>query len=289
MTGSGETGNVGVYLMSVCQKRMLDDMGISVTIVRAGRKKVSANPFEELTDEAKAEMQSRVDDTMDEFIRAVAKGRSMSQTTVRESFGDGSVFGARRALQMGAVDKICSLVEVLDRYGSVTVAPSPSNSSSSAIVGTDFELETRRRKLKLHADLSRDTLAALPRTQDKRLGSLHEAGHLFVALHFGASITKATMYPDGHIIFEATGIPSIDAAITYGGSEAAKGDLSDSDRACLAQLCPDPEERAKGLYMARKLISENTKAVQALADELLCRVSMTGRQAREFLASIKSR
>jgi capsid assembly protease len=286
ITPSGECGSIGVYLLSVCQKRMLDDMGISVSIIRAGKSKISNNPFEELTSEARAELQRRVDDTYDSFIRDVAAGRGTTLTAVRDGFGQGEIYGAKLARSLDMVDSITTLSEIIGRYGSLSIARDPSASSSSAIVSSDPGTEIRRRKLMLDRDRLRSTRSSMIHSQDQRLGALHEAGHVFAAVHFGAVIEKVSMYPNGHTIFHPTGEPLIDAAIIYAGAEAGDGGLSDSDRNSLSQLCPDPDLRAKGLYLAKQLVRDNSKSIQALAEKLLEKGSIGGNTVRVIIAAI---
>ncbi len=125
ITPSGECGSIGVYMLQVDQSKMLEELGIKVSVIRAGKNKISNNPYEPFSDEGRAEMQRRVDDTYDMFIRDVATGRGMSMYSVRESYGDGSVFSAQTALSLGMVDKIQPLDSVIGRYGSIQVARSP--------------------------------------------------------------------------------------------------------------------------------------------------------------------
>jgi signal peptide peptidase SppA len=143
ITPSGECGSIGVYLMQVDQSKMLEDAGIKVNIVRAGKSKISSNPFEPLSDAGREELQRRVDDTHDSFIKAVAKGRGVAQSKVKEGYGQGEVYSASRAQSLGMVDKVCTLESILSRYGSTHVSSSSSQSANA-------DIEIRKRKLKIN-------------------------------------------------------------------------------------------------------------------------------------------
>src|SRR5215467_6271108 len=54
---SADVGSIGVISAHIDRSKMLEDMGLRVTVVSAGRYKAEGNPFAPLSDEAKANMQ----------------------------------------------------------------------------------------------------------------------------------------------------------------------------------------------------------------------------------------
>jgi ClpP class serine protease len=60
-------------------------------------------------------MQSRVDDYYAAFTKAVAKGRGVPITQVRDGMGQGRVLGADAALAQNMVDGIASFDQVLSK------------------------------------------------------------------------------------------------------------------------------------------------------------------------------
>jgi capsid assembly protease len=86
-----------------------------MTMIRSEQspKKNEAHPFGPLSDEARANLQARVNDSGAEFIRAVASGRKVSQTKVKEEFGQGRMFGAKEAIARGMVDRVATLDQVV--------------------------------------------------------------------------------------------------------------------------------------------------------------------------------
>jgi HK97 family phage major capsid protein len=117
MTPSGEAGSIGVRAMHQDLSKALAAKGIAVTHISAGKYKVEGNPFEPLSDDAKAFMQQRVNEYYDAFVKAVARGRDAKVADVRNGFGEGRVVGAAEAKKLGMVDRIATFEETLARIG----------------------------------------------------------------------------------------------------------------------------------------------------------------------------
>lgn len=139
----GELGSVGVYVMHRDVSRALDASGTKVTYIKAGKHKTAGNPYEPLGADAAAELQKSVDDYYDLFVRAVARGRGVSLTAVRDGFGQGGTVRAKQAVAEGMADKVGTLDDVLGRYGLSAADLAPSAHSDRS--GT----EVRRRRLQL--------------------------------------------------------------------------------------------------------------------------------------------
>jgi len=116
-TPSAQVGAIGIYAVHEDVSRMLDSLGVTMTIVSAGPHKVDGNEFEPLSDEARADIQKRVDSTYDQFIEDVAAGRRVPVASVREDFGGGRVLTAKEALKAGMVDRIGTLSATVQRLG----------------------------------------------------------------------------------------------------------------------------------------------------------------------------
>lgn len=113
VTPSGQVGSIGVYAVHVDISRALDAEGVTVTIISAGERKTDGNEFEPLSDEARDEMQKRVDMFDALFAGDVAKGRGVPESKVRADYGKGAVLLARDALAAGLVDGIGTLEDAL--------------------------------------------------------------------------------------------------------------------------------------------------------------------------------
>jgi signal peptide peptidase SppA len=117
VTPSGSVGSVGVYAIHQDASRMLDEMGITTTIISAGPHKTEANEFEPLTDEARSDIQTRVDGSYSRFLGDVAAGRRVAVETVEAEFGGGRVLDAEAALAAGMVDRVETLGQTITRMG----------------------------------------------------------------------------------------------------------------------------------------------------------------------------
>lgn len=108
VTPSGEVGSVGVRMMHVDISGMLAKEGFSVTELYSGDYKTEWSPFHALTDDAKADMQTRLDAVHGQFIGAVAAGRGNRALANMSAgrFGEGRMFSATDALVNGMVDRV---------------------------------------------------------------------------------------------------------------------------------------------------------------------------------------
>jgi HK97 family phage major capsid protein len=137
ITPSGEAGSIGVRMMHQDISKALEMKGIKVTNVTYGKYKVENNPFEPMSEEGLAFAQQRVNDYGDMFVKALARGREMKVSQVKEDFGEGRVFGAAEAKKRGMVDRVATLDETLSRLGaSAESARVPMGASAEASVVT---------------------------------------------------------------------------------------------------------------------------------------------------------
>lgn len=114
VTPSGEVGSIGVYTVHFDYSEQARDLGIKVTIIKAGAKKAEGNPFEALADDARDHTQSIVDAFYNQFVRSVAKGRGVGVDVVRsETFGQGRTFDSARAVQRGMADRVATMEETI--------------------------------------------------------------------------------------------------------------------------------------------------------------------------------
>ena len=114
-TPSGEVGSIGVYGMHTDYSKFDAEAGIKTTLISAGRYKTEGNEFAPLSTDARSAMQRRVDSYYSMMVKAIARNRGISQTAVRDRFGEGRVLGARDALAVEMIDRIESLDEMLGR------------------------------------------------------------------------------------------------------------------------------------------------------------------------------
>ena len=114
---SSLTGSIGVYSAHQDMSGLLEQMGVKVTLISAGRFKVEGNSYEPLSPDAQAAAQELVDGYYDQFVTAVARGRKVKASAVKAGFGEGRVVMAEKAIALGMADKIGTLDTVLARFG----------------------------------------------------------------------------------------------------------------------------------------------------------------------------
>lgn len=135
---SAEVGSIGVITVHDDLSAMNEKLGIKTTVIRAGKFKGEANPWEPLSEEAQAALQERVDDAYRMFIGDVAKGRGVSVEAVRSGFGEGRVISPKKALQEGMIDRIDTFQATVSRLsrGRATNAPVSDPPEPPAVVET---------------------------------------------------------------------------------------------------------------------------------------------------------
>lgn len=112
---SADLGSVGCFVAHENIAGLLEKLGSSIEFVVAGDspRKVDGHPFGPLSDEARADLQGRVDEFMGMFVSALAKGRGVSAEDVRRSFGQGRVLGAREAVAVKMADAMGTLDDAI--------------------------------------------------------------------------------------------------------------------------------------------------------------------------------
>lgn len=144
VTPSGMVGSVGVLVLHEDISGWLEQLGVKETFVHAGEFKVEGNPFEPLSEVAKAELQRSVDHYYGMFVAAVARGRGVKGNVVKADFGKGRMLEAPQAVAAGMADKVGTLADTLQRFG-VTLYPA----ATAAAPGGRRSIANARRALSL--------------------------------------------------------------------------------------------------------------------------------------------
>ena len=131
---TGINGSLGVIRVVTEYSKMFENDGITKTVMRAGRYKALGNPYEPLTDDGKAEIQSKLDDLYQVFIGTVARNRGTTEIIADQVMGQGREFLGKRGLDVGLVDAVGTFEEALAyaRANRTTQARKPTNFGMSA-------------------------------------------------------------------------------------------------------------------------------------------------------------
>lgn len=130
VTPSGSAGSVGVFAAHEDVSKLMEQQGVKVSLISAGKYKVEGNEFEPLSDEARAELQSKVDAFYGMFVKSVARGRRASQDDVRGGFGQGRMVLAADAVKERMADRVATMDDTLARLGATDSNPARIAASS---------------------------------------------------------------------------------------------------------------------------------------------------------------
>lgn len=106
LTPTGGAGSIGVVAMHMSIEKALENFGVKVSLIYAGAHKVDGNPFENLPDNVKADIQRGVDTSYDKFVATVARNRGLDEQVVRDT--EARSFRAEEALEIGLIDEIAT-------------------------------------------------------------------------------------------------------------------------------------------------------------------------------------
>lgn len=108
-------GSVGILCTHVERSKMLEEAGVGVNVIRAGKYKALANSVEPLSEEGRKQLQAIVDASYQVFLEHVAAMRGKSVTYVDDYMAQGREFVGQAAADVGLVDSITSFDEVLTK------------------------------------------------------------------------------------------------------------------------------------------------------------------------------
>lgn len=112
-TKMSTVGSIGVIGTHVEVSKMLEQQGITPTVLRAGEHKALASQYEPLSDKARAQMQERLDAVYTQFVDHVANARGVSYPVAHSKMANGKEFFGEAALSAGLVDHIGKFHEAL--------------------------------------------------------------------------------------------------------------------------------------------------------------------------------
>ena len=110
------TASIGVILKLSNIEALMDKIGIKSYTLKTGRFKDSGSPLRELSKEDRAMLQAVIDNTHEQFVRAVAAGRKLPVEQVRR-IADGRILSGEQAMAMKLVDRLGTLQDAIEEAG----------------------------------------------------------------------------------------------------------------------------------------------------------------------------
>jgi protease-4 len=107
------TGSIGVIMQLNNIEELMKKVGVKGFNIKSGANKDIGSPFQALSPEGQAILQSLVDNVHGQFVRAVAKGRGMDEAVVKK-LADGRVYSGAQAKDLGLVDELGNLEYAVD-------------------------------------------------------------------------------------------------------------------------------------------------------------------------------
>ncbi|WP_456474316.1 signal peptide peptidase SppA [Candidatus Pyrohabitans sp.] len=99
------TGSIGVISVFPEYSRLLEKLGINMTVIKAGEYKDFSTGYRPLTEEERRMVEDIIYDFYELFIAEVAGNRNLSVDYVKE-VAEGRIYSARRAKEIGLVDEV---------------------------------------------------------------------------------------------------------------------------------------------------------------------------------------
>lgn len=99
------TGSIGVISVFPEYSRLLEKLGINMTVIKAGEYKDFSTGYRPLTEEERRMVEEIIYDFYEQFIAEVASNRNLSEEHVR-SVAEGKIYSAKRAKELGLVDEV---------------------------------------------------------------------------------------------------------------------------------------------------------------------------------------
>lgn len=138
VTKSGGVGSIGVVTMHASYEKMLDDAGIEVTFIYAGKHKVEGNPYEKLSDGAKERIQARIDKLYNIFTSTVSRNRGIKDSDVKAT--EALTYDAEEAISIGLADSVGSFSKEFSRFSNeITEGFSMSQQATKTETGVSQE------------------------------------------------------------------------------------------------------------------------------------------------------
>ena len=115
-------GSIGVISAGPRLPRLLERIGVSFAVNKAGRWKDMGAPWHEETEEERGKAQEIVDAYYAAFVGRVAKARGMPEERVRE-LATGEIWLGTRALEFGLIDEIGDLERAIEVAAAMAGVP----------------------------------------------------------------------------------------------------------------------------------------------------------------------
>lgn len=145
-----QTGSIGVIMTHIEYSKMMEENGVTATVLREGKYKALMTPYEPLTEEARAEAQKDMRFINNAFETRVAAKRGMSQETLHDQAGQGRVFWGRQAVAVGLADAVGTSSDALAH--SIQIAQNPERKYFATAESDEMKLKALKDRAQISAN-----------------------------------------------------------------------------------------------------------------------------------------
>jgi signal peptide peptidase SppA len=110
-----EAGSIGVLTVHQEMSKLMKEIGITPTVLRAGKYKAMGNPYEPLSEAAQAEIQGQLDYMYQVFVEHVADRRKVTYDVADKKLAQGRVFIGDKAAEIELVDAVTTFDDVASK------------------------------------------------------------------------------------------------------------------------------------------------------------------------------
>lgn len=127
---TGGVGSIGVVTSHLDVSGAMDKAGLKFTYIASDPSKVEGNPYEALSDDAKARIQARIDELYSVFVAAVSRSRGLAESVIRNGL-KAYTYTATQAVSNGLADDVGSLEDATSAFAEYLDDPSETQGEES--------------------------------------------------------------------------------------------------------------------------------------------------------------
>lgn len=190
---TGGVGSIGVVTSHVDLSKMMEKNGVKITFIHAGKHKVDGNPYEELSDDTKARIQTRIDSLYNIFVSTVARNRGMDEKDIRAT--EALTYSAEDAVKVGLADSVGNPHDGIAAFSRETQGANAMSDTTQTPAFAQADLDKARAEGKAEgAKAERERVQgifALDESKDRREQALNLAMNTEVSVETAKTILAA--------------------------------------------------------------------------------------------------
>jgi protease-4 len=111
---SSVTGSLGVIMVTVNARGLLEKIGVEPAVVTSGPRKDMGSPFRAMTDDERTIFQGVINSFYNRFLAVIKEGRHNLTEAEIQKLADGRIYSGEQAKAVGLVDSVGYLEDAID-------------------------------------------------------------------------------------------------------------------------------------------------------------------------------